>query len=42
LASEPKRIVLFPNGHHSDLYIDGNNAIEAVRKWVLSLSPSAG
>jgi fermentation-respiration switch protein FrsA (DUF1100 family) len=34
LANEPKRIVLFPNGHHSDLYIDGNNAIEAVRKWV--------
>jgi uncharacterized protein len=42
LANEPKRIVLFPNGHHSDLYIDGNNAIEAVRKWVPSLSPPAG
>ena len=37
LANEPKRLVLFPNGHHSDLYIDGNNAIEAVRKWVSEL-----
>jgi uncharacterized protein len=42
LANDPKRIVLFPNGGHSDLYIDGNNAIEAVRKWVLSFSPPAG
>ena len=37
LANDPRRLVLFPNGHHSDLYIDGNNAIEAVRKWVSEL-----
>jgi len=42
LANEPKRLVLFPNGGHSDLYIDGNDAIDAVRRWVLSLSPPAG
>jgi fermentation-respiration switch protein FrsA (DUF1100 family) len=34
LAPEPKRLVVFPNGHHSDLYIDGNNAIDAVRSWI--------
>jgi fermentation-respiration switch protein FrsA (DUF1100 family) len=34
LAPEPKRLVVFPNGHHSDLYIDGNNAIAAVRSWI--------
>jgi uncharacterized protein len=34
LAPEPKRLVVFPNGHHSDLYINGNNAIDAVRSWI--------
>ncbi len=34
LAPEPKRLVIFPNGHHSDLYTDGNNAIDAVRSWI--------
>jgi uncharacterized protein len=34
LANEPKRLVLFPNGGHSNLYIDGNNAIDAVRRWI--------
>jgi hypothetical protein len=37
LAPEPKRLVLFPNGSHSDLYINGNNAIDAVRAWIGSL-----
>ena len=37
LAPEPKRLVIFPDGHHSDLYIDGNNAIDAVRAWIDSL-----
>jgi fermentation-respiration switch protein FrsA (DUF1100 family) len=37
LAPEPKRLVVFPNGGHSDLYIDGNNAIDAVRAWIGSL-----
>ena len=34
LANEPKRLVLFPNGGHSNLYVDGNNAIDAVRRWI--------
>jgi uncharacterized protein len=34
LAREPKTLVVFPNGHHSDLYVDGNNAIDAVRGWI--------
>jgi fermentation-respiration switch protein FrsA (DUF1100 family) len=37
LAPEPKRLVVFPNGSHSDLYINGNNAIDAVRAWIGSL-----
>jgi hypothetical protein len=37
LAPEPKRLVVFPNGHHSDLYIDGNDAIDAVRAWIGNL-----
>jgi hypothetical protein len=34
LAPEPKRLVISPNGHHSDLYINDNNAIDAVRAWI--------
>lgn len=37
LAPEPKRLVVFPNGQHSNLYIDGNNAIDAVRQWIGAL-----
>jgi len=37
LANEPKRLVLFPDGGHSDLYINGNNAIDAVRAWIRGL-----
>jgi fermentation-respiration switch protein FrsA (DUF1100 family) len=37
LAPEPKRLVVFPNGHHSNLYVDGNNAIDAVRAWIEGL-----
>jgi uncharacterized protein len=37
LAPEPKRLVIFPNGHHSDLYINGNNALDAVRAWITEL-----
>jgi hypothetical protein len=37
LAPEPKRLVVFPDGHHSDLYVNGNNAIGAVRNWIGSL-----
>jgi fermentation-respiration switch protein FrsA (DUF1100 family) len=34
LAPEPKTLVVFPNGHHSDLYINGNDAIDVVRAWI--------
>jgi hypothetical protein len=37
LANEPKRLVVFPNGGHSNLYIDGNNALDAVRQWIAGL-----
>ena len=37
LANEPKRLVLFPEGQHSSLYVDGNNAIAAVRQWIEEL-----
>jgi fermentation-respiration switch protein FrsA (DUF1100 family) len=37
LAPGPKRLVIFPNGGHSDLYINGNNAIDAVRSWIAGL-----
>jgi fermentation-respiration switch protein FrsA (DUF1100 family) len=37
LANEPKRFVSFPNGGHSDLYDNGNNALAAVREWIAGL-----
>ena len=37
LANEPKRLVVFPEGGHSNLYIDGNNALDAVRRWIAEL-----
>jgi fermentation-respiration switch protein FrsA (DUF1100 family) len=37
LAPEPKELVTFPDGNHSDLYIDGNDAIDAVRSWIAGL-----
>jgi hypothetical protein len=38
LANEPKRLVTFPSGGHSDLYIDGNEALAAVRDWIRGLA----
>ena len=37
IAHEPKRLVTFPNGGHSDLYINGNTALEVVRSWIAGL-----
>lgn len=37
LANEPKRLAVFPNGGHSDLYLNGNTALEAMRTWVAAL-----
>jgi uncharacterized protein len=37
LANEPKRLVILPEGEHSDLYLDGNNALPVVRDWIKGL-----
>jgi uncharacterized protein len=37
LANEPKRLVILPEGEHSDLYLDGNNALPVVRDWIRGL-----
>ena len=37
LAPEPKTLVEFPNGGHSDLYLDGNDALGAVRAFLRTL-----
>jgi uncharacterized protein len=41
LANEPKRLVIFPEGDHSDLYVDGNNALPVVRDWIRGLARRA-
>jgi fermentation-respiration switch protein FrsA (DUF1100 family) len=38
LANEPKRLVILPEGEHSDLYVNGNNALPAVRDWIRGLA----
>ena len=38
LANEPKRLATFPNGGHSDIYVDGNPALDAIRDWISQLS----
>lgn len=42
LANEPKHLVVLPDGEHSDLYINGNNALPAVRNWIRSLPRRVG
>jgi len=37
LANEPKRLVTFPNGGHSDLYLDDNGALAALKEWIAGL-----
>jgi uncharacterized protein len=34
LANEPKTLATFPNAGHTDIYLDGNPGLEAVRKWI--------
>jgi uncharacterized protein len=34
LANEPKRLVTFPFAGHSNIYVDGNPALDAVRTWI--------
>ena len=38
LANEPKRLAIFPDGGHSDLYLNGNSALEAMRDWIRGLN----
>jgi len=42
LANEPKQLVVFSEGRHSNLYVDGNNAIAEVRRWVANLKTLPG
>jgi fermentation-respiration switch protein FrsA (DUF1100 family) len=37
LANEPKRLATFTNGGHSDLYLNGNGALAAMRDWIRGL-----
>lgn len=37
LANEPKRLVIFPDGGHSNLYLDGNDALSHLVSWVAEL-----
>jgi fermentation-respiration switch protein FrsA (DUF1100 family) len=41
LANEPKRLATFRDGGHSDLYLDGNGALEAIRNWIAELKRSS-
>ena len=34
LANEPKRLATFPNAGHSNIYVDGNPALAAVKTWI--------
>ena len=42
MANEPKRLVVFPQGRHSNLYVDGNNATDVVRRWIAELKLQTG
>lgn len=37
IANEPKQLVIFPNAGHTDIYLEGNDAIVPVRAWVRAL-----
>jgi fermentation-respiration switch protein FrsA (DUF1100 family) len=41
LANEPKRVVVFPNAGHNNLYVDGNQGMTAVRDWIRDVAPAA-
>jgi len=41
LANEPKRLATFPAAAHSDIYTDGNRALDAVRQWIGALKLSS-
>ena len=37
-ANEPKRLATFAAGGHSDLYLDDNGALEAMKDWIGGLA----
>jgi fermentation-respiration switch protein FrsA (DUF1100 family) len=37
LASAPKRLAVFPNGGHTDLYLGDNGALQVMQEWIASL-----
>jgi len=37
LAHAPKRLAVFPNGGHSDLYLGDNGAMQVMREWISGL-----
>jgi uncharacterized protein len=37
LANEPKRLVIFPYGEHSDLYLGANDALAVLNDWIAGL-----
>ena len=41
LANEPKKLVVLPNGWHSNLYVESNDALPAVRDWIGGLDARA-
>jgi hypothetical protein len=40
LANEPKTYVEFPNGGHIDLYINGNDALTPLKRWMDGIARS--
>jgi fermentation-respiration switch protein FrsA (DUF1100 family) len=38
LANEPKKLVTFPFAGHSNIYVDGNPGLDAVRAWIGELN----
>ena len=39
LARAPKRLAIFPNGGHSDLYLADRGALSAIKEWMSDLPP---
>jgi uncharacterized protein len=42
LANEPKQLATFPSAGHSDVYVNGNEALPIVRAWIAGLRSGAG
>jgi uncharacterized protein len=42
VANEPKQLATFPAAAHSDIYADGNRALDTVRQWIAGLKLPSG